>query len=118
MPTIQTAPPGTVINGGTFTVPPALGNKLIHPYSDFLLHDVGTGNGIVVFGSPQSTANKLRTHPLWGVRTRNRLMHDGESRTFTEAILRHAGEATNVTNSFKSLTAQQKAQLITFLKSL
>src|SRR4030095_8059110 len=39
---ITTASPGTAINGGTFVVPPALGNKVIHPFSDFLLHDVGT----------------------------------------------------------------------------
>src|SRR6202045_3913940 len=53
---ITTAPPGTVIDGGTFAVPVALGNKIIHPYSDFLLHDVGTGDGIVQAG-PQDTAN-------------------------------------------------------------
>jgi len=40
-------PPGTVINGGAYTVPAALGNKMFHPYGDFLLHDVGTGDGIV-----------------------------------------------------------------------
>ena len=116
--TFQTAPAGTVINGGAFTIPPALGDKIIHPYSDFLLHDVGTGDGIVSIGEPQSTRNKMRTQPLWGVRMRNRLMHDGESRTFTEAILRHAGEATDVTNNFRSLSETQKAQLIKFLKSL
>ena len=44
---IKTAPPGTVINGGTFAVPAALGNKIIHPYGDFLLHGIGTGDGIV-----------------------------------------------------------------------
>ena len=116
--TIQTAPAGTAINGGAFTVPPALGGKIIHPYSDFLLHDVGTGDGVVIPGAPQSTANKLRTAPLWGVRFRNRLMHDGESRTFTEAILRHAGEAVDVRTNFISLGETQKAQLIKFLKSL
>ncbi len=46
--TIKTVPPGTRINGGTFTVPAALGNKIIHPYSDFLAHDIGTGDGIPV----------------------------------------------------------------------
>src|SRR5262249_14601083 len=47
---ITTAPAGTVINGGQFTVPAALGNKIIHPFGDFLLHDVGTGDGIVQNG--------------------------------------------------------------------
>ena len=62
---IVTAPPGTVINGGAFIVPAALGDKIIHPFSDFLLHDVGTGDGIVQNGG-QGTRNKVRTPPLWG----------------------------------------------------
>ena len=49
---------------------------------------------------------------------RNRLMQDGESRTFTEAILRHEGEATDVVNQFNNLSDTEKAQLIKFLKSL
>lgn len=112
-----TVPPGTVINGGQFTVPDALGNKVIHPFSDFLLHNVGTGDGIVQNGPPE-TANKMRTPPLWGVRTRDRLMHDGESLTRNDAILRHGGEATSVTNRYRNLTTTQKNQLITFLNSL
>jgi len=114
---ITTAPAGTVINQGAFTVPAALGNKTIHPFSDFLLHDVGTGDGIVQNGGP-STRNKVRTAPLWGMRTRNRLMHDGETLTRNEAILRHFGEANPVINNYLSLSDTQKAQLITFLNSL
>ena len=114
---ITTAAVGTLINGGAFTVPAALGNKIIHPYSDFLLHDVGTGDGIVQNGG-QSTRNKLRTRPLWGVRSNARHMHDGASLTFNESILRHAGEATFVINNYRNLTATQQNQLITFLKSL
>ena len=48
---ITTAPPGTAIDGGMFTVPEALGDKIIHPFSDFLLHDIGTGDGIVQVGA-------------------------------------------------------------------
>jgi CxxC motif-containing protein (DUF1111 family) len=116
-PSIVTAPAGTLINGGTFTVPPALGGKIVHPYSDFLLHDVGTGDGIQGNGPP-STRSKMRTAPLWGVRTRNRLMHDGESLSFTEAIQRHQGEATAVTAQFLALPAVQQKQVIAFLQSL
>ena len=36
--TLDTTPAGTKINGGAFTIPPALGNKTFHPFSDFLLH--------------------------------------------------------------------------------
>ena len=116
-PTITTAPPGTLNNGGAFTVPPSLGSKVIHPFSDFLLHDVGTGDGIVQNGGA-STRNKLRTPPLWGVRTRNRLMHDGLSLTFNEAILRHGGEASYIINNYRRLSGVQRDQLLTFLKSL
>jgi CxxC motif-containing protein (DUF1111 family) len=115
---ITTAPTGTVINGGTFTVPDALGNKVIHPFSDFLLHDVGTGDGIVQNNSFQLTRNKLRTPPLWGVRTRDRLMHDGASLTRNEAILRHANEATSVINNYRALSVTQRNQIAIFLNSL
>ena len=115
--TLVTAPTGTPINGGTFVVPAALGDKIIHPFSDFLLHDVGTGDGIVQNGPPE-TANKLRTPPLWGVRTRTRLIHDGASLTFKDAIFRHRGEATSVINAFRALSYTQKQQLYSFLKSL
>jgi CxxC motif-containing protein (DUF1111 family) len=45
--TLTTAPSGTKINGGTFTIVPALGSLTLHPYGDFLMHDVGTGDGIL-----------------------------------------------------------------------
>lgn len=117
---IRTARPGTRINGGAFTVPPALGNKVIHPYSDFLLHDIGTGDGIPVLPTPEyaHTANLIRTAPLWALRTRNRLMHDGLSFTKQEAIERHAGQATGVTANYRALTAEQRRVLLAFLDSL
>ncbi|MFY9225309.1 MAG: di-heme oxidoredictase family protein [Blastocatellia bacterium] len=117
VPSITTAPAGTVINGGMFTVPPALGNKVIRPFSDFLLHDIGTGDGIVENGD-QSTRNKIRTSPLWGLRTRTQFMHDGLSLTLTDAILRHGGESKTVIKKFRKLPDSQKQQLLTFLKSL
>jgi CxxC motif-containing protein (DUF1111 family) len=114
---ITTAPAGTVINGGRFTVPAALGNKIIHPFSDFLLHDVGTGDGIVQNGG-QATRNRLRTVPLWGLRTRGRLMHDGLSMSVESAILRHAGQATSVRQAFEGLSSTNKQRLLAFLDSL
>jgi len=114
---IVTAPAGTVINGGAFTVPEALGNKIIHPYSDFLLHDIGTGDGIVQ-GGPADTRNKLRTAALWGLRMRPRFMHDLKSLSLDNAIERHRGEAEEVGDHFERLSPAQKAQLLAFLKSL
>jgi CxxC motif-containing protein (DUF1111 family) len=134
---LVTASAGTGVDGGTFKLPTALGSKTFHPYSDFLLHDVGTGDGIAVamqehFGaaaikrtwqnfsykSLQDAANKVRTAPLWGVRTHSRLMHDGNSLTLTDAILRHKGEAQEAAGKFNQLTPKEKAALITFLDSL
>jgi CxxC motif-containing protein (DUF1111 family) len=117
VPSIVTGAPGKSTNGGTYIVPAALGNKVIHPYSDFLLHNVGTGDGIVQNGG-RETANKMRTPPLWGFRTRNRFMHDGQSLTPEEAIRRHGGEAGAVTLRFNQLGNRQKSQLITYLRSL
>ncbi|HET7501934.1 MAG TPA: di-heme oxidoredictase family protein [Kofleriaceae bacterium] len=115
--TINTAPAGTVINGGQLTVPPALGDKAIHPFGDFLLHDVGTGDGIVQNGG-QSTRNKVRTAPLWGMRARDRLMHDGASVSRTDAILRHRNEAAGAANNFASLSTTSQNDVINFLNSL
>jgi CxxC motif-containing protein (DUF1111 family) len=114
---ITTVAAGTPLNGGTFVVPDALGGKVIHPFSDFLLHNVGTGDGIVQNG-PQDTANKMRTAALWGMRTRDRLMHDGLSTSRTDAILRHSGEANDAAKRFANMSDTQRNQLITFLNSL
>jgi CxxC motif-containing protein (DUF1111 family) len=115
--TLTTAAPGTVINGGAFSVPTALGNKIIHPFSDFALHNIGTGDGIVQ-NAGQSTANQMRTAALWGIRARNRFMHDGLTVNITEAINRHAGQATAARNAFNSLTAAQRSDLVFFVLSL
>jgi CxxC motif-containing protein (DUF1111 family) len=114
---IVTAPAGTTINGGAFAVPPALGDKVIHPFGDFLLHDIGTGDGIVQNGGPE-TQNRVRTAPLWGLRTRTRLMHDGQSLSVVDAIYRHHNEAQPTRDQFKNLSPRDLEDLLTFLKSL
>ncbi len=135
--TLTTAPAGTKINGGTFTIPQALAEKQFHPYGDFLLHNIGTGDGIVQsmtehygmkmysitwknLSIPEynNTANKIRTAPLWGVRLRSRLMHDGASATLLDAVLRHRGEAEHVTEKFEKLKPGEKEALLEFLRSL
>jgi len=135
--TLTTAPGGTKINGGTFTIPAALGSITLHPYGDFLMHDVGTGDGILqatrehyghqVFQQMsgylskqdfESSRNKIRTAPLWGVRLRPRLMHDGASLTLLEAITRHSGEAGHVIKQFEKLKRPEQNAIIEFLKSL
>jgi len=134
---LTTAAAGTKINGGMFTIPDALAQKTFYPFGDFLLHNVGTGDGIVMamqehygrnmyqiqwknlsLDSFAGTQNKMRTAPLWGVRLRPQLMHDGQSVTLRDAILRHRGEATKVTRRFKRLKVNDQKALIEFLKSL
>jgi len=135
--TMTTAPAGTKVDGGAFTVPDALGQKQFSPYSDFLMHNVGTGDGIVIpvvehyghrFGqrawkgySPenfQETRYRIRTAPLWGVRMRTRLMHDGASLTLHDAIVRHGGEAKEAAKKFKCLKPDEREAVVTFLQSL
>jgi CxxC motif-containing protein (DUF1111 family) len=135
--TLTTAAAGTKINGGTFTIPAALGSITFHPYGDFLMHDVGTGDGILqatrehyghrVFEMMsgylskqdfESSRNKIRTAPLWGVRLRPRLMHDGASLTLRDAIQRHRGEASHVSQQFDKLKREDQEAIIEFLKSL
>jgi CxxC motif-containing protein (DUF1111 family) len=122
VPTYKTMPTGTLINGGTYKIPDLIGNKVIHPYSDFLLHDVGTGDGIPQAAKPdlldQSTSNQFRTSPLWGLSVRSWLMHDGESTTYAEAIRRHRGEASTVRHRYQRLLPAEKKQLKDFLDSL
>ncbi len=134
---LTTAPAGTKINGGTYTIPVALGSITFHPYGDFLMHDVGTGDGILQatrehYGNKvfqmmsgylskqdfEGSRNKIRTAPLWGVRLRPRLMHDGASLTLRDAILRHRGEATHVSQQFEKLKREDQEALIEFLRSL
>jgi CxxC motif-containing protein (DUF1111 family) len=116
-PTITTAPAGTIINGNKFTVPAALGDKIIHPYSDFMLHDVGTGDGIIQNGGAVSQF-KMRTPPLWGLRTRARFMHDLFNTTRTNAIQRHTNEAEPVIQNYLNLNVTQQNQIGVFLNSL
>ena len=115
--TFVTAPAGTRINGDAYEIPAALGSITIHPYSDFLLHDVGTGDGIVQNGG-QATRNKIRTTPLWGLSKRRTFLHDGSANSLSEAINRHAGEAAGVISAFQQLSPQAKQSLVSFLNSL
>lgn len=94
---------------------PLFDRKPVPLYSDLLLHDVGTGDGI-----PQAAAkeNEIRTPPLWGLRFRRPLMHDGATVTPAEAILRHRGEATDAVNRFARLSEIERKDLIAFLNSL
>lgn len=117
-PQFTTAPAGTIINGGAFTVPVALGNKIIRPFSDFALHNIGTSGGI---GAEPGVNDRFSTTTiaLWGVRTKHRFMMQGNQHTIFDAIQVHGGQASTARNNFNNgLNNTQKAQLIAFVLSL
>jgi CxxC motif-containing protein (DUF1111 family) len=49
---------------------------------------------------------------------RTRLMHDGGSVTLNDAIRRHRGEASEVTQRYERLSDGEQEALLTFLRSL
>jgi CxxC motif-containing protein (DUF1111 family) len=93
------------------------------PFSDFLLHDMGTlGDGIGNTGDAVAVTRRMRTAPLWGLRSRNKLLHDGRTTDRATAILAHNGgansQATPAAQAFQALTTAQKADLLAFLDTL
>lgn len=115
----------TLLNG---TELPWLGNQTIHPYSDFLLHDMGSeimGVGLNDnYVSGLARGNEWRTTPLWGiglqevVNGHTYFLHDGRARNLVEAIMWHGGEAEASKNLFKSMSKEDRDALIAFLNSL
>jgi CxxC motif-containing protein (DUF1111 family) len=107
-----------------FTTPPAPangvpGNMRFFPYSDFLLHNMGTlGDGIGVEGQSAATLTRMRTAPLWGIRFRNGLLHDGSTTNVAAAIRAHAGQGATARNAFNALTAAQQHAVVQFVRSL
>ena len=94
----------------------ALDRVIFHPFSDFLIHDMGTlGDGIE---QGLATSREMRTAPLWGLRVRTTLLHDGSATTISDAILAHDGQGSQARNHFTALSANEVANLLAFLKSL
>jgi CxxC motif-containing protein (DUF1111 family) len=104
-------------------VPSELAARTIHPYSDLLLHDLGSGlsDERPSFGAAGS---EWRTAPLWGVGLVERVsggsgfLHDGRARNLTEAVLWHGGEAEAAKQRFLRMRASDRAALLAFLESL
>jgi CxxC motif-containing protein (DUF1111 family) len=94
----------------------ALSNQTYHPYSDFLLHDMGTlGDGIAQGAAGRT---EMRTAPLWGLRKITRYLHDGRATTLDAAILAHAGQAQAARDRFSALSSSDKSFLKAFLNSI
>jgi Di-haem oxidoreductase, putative peroxidase len=122
LPELVTAKTGSLVNGGAFRVPKALGNKRFHPYGDFLLHDIGTGPNILREGLPPEARKKIRTAALWGMGSRlansDPLLHDGSARTLEEAVQRHKNSAAQEAEKFQRLSDRERIRLLKFLRSL
>lgn len=102
----------------------AIANKIFHPYTDLLLHDMGTGldDG---YTEGSATTSEWRTPPLWGLGLSKFsqggdyfLLHDGRARSIHEAISLHGGEAQSSNEKYQSLTETERKNLIRFLESL
>jgi len=93
----------------------ALSNKQVNLFSDLLLHDIGTGDGIK---QGLATGNDFRTAPLWGLSRRSRYMHDASSNKIDDAIQRHAVEAQDARDGFAGLSQSDRDDLLAFLGSL
>ncbi|MBQ7361527.1 MAG: thiol oxidoreductase [Bacteroidaceae bacterium] len=124
--TLHTRPRGTTLLNGTQLT--WTGGQVIHPYSDFLLHDMGSeimGVGLNDnYVSGLARGNEWRTTPLWGIGLQEKVnghsyfLHDGRARNFIEAIMWHGGEGEASKNLFKNMPKADRDALIRFLYSL
>lgn len=124
--TLHTRPRGSTLLNGTEL--PWLGTQTIHPYSDFLLHDMGSeimGVGLNDnYVSGVARGNEWRTTPLWGVGLQETVnghtyfLHDGRARNFIEAIMWHGGEGEASKNLFKNMEKSDRDALVKFIESL
>jgi CxxC motif-containing protein (DUF1111 family) len=103
----------------TFTVFKNGANRSFQAFSDFLVHDMGAlGDGIGNDGDSVAVTRRMRTAPLWGLRFRNLLLHDGRTSSRSAAIQAHDGQGAAARNAFNAATAAQRNDLLLFLSSL
>jgi CxxC motif-containing protein (DUF1111 family) len=105
VPSLQTGPSANAV----------FHHKVVPLFSDLLLHDVGTGDGI---RQEAAEPQEFRTPALWGLRLRRPLLHDGTAATIEDAIAAHANEAASARSRFMAVSPDQRAALLGFLKSL
>jgi CxxC motif-containing protein (DUF1111 family) len=89
--------------------------KPVPLFSDLLLHDIGTGDGIQ---QGAARPEEIRTPALWGLRLRRPLLHDGSAATIADAIERHANEADLARQGYQRLRDADRERLLAFLRSL
>jgi hypothetical protein len=98
------------------TLNATLANQTFNPYSDFLLHDMGSlGDGIT---SGAAGPTQMRTAPLWGIRSQSLFLHDGRAGDIPTAISLHDGQGKAAAQAFEALTTQQQQNVVSFLNTL
>jgi CxxC motif-containing protein (DUF1111 family) len=108
----------------TFTTPRRPSNGVpgsfsFQPFSDFLLHDMGSlGDQIGNAGDALATTRLMRTAPLWGIRFRTLLLHDGRATDIPTAIKAHDGQAANAAKAFKNLGSRDQGNLVRYVQTL
>jgi CxxC motif-containing protein (DUF1111 family) len=93
----------------------AINRQKVDAFSDFLLHDVGTGDGIV---QGDARGNEFRTPPLWGISDSAPYLHDGSAATITDAIDRHNRQGAAARRAFFDLPFDARRALLAFLDSI
>ncbi|MCZ6915732.1 MAG: hypothetical protein O7I93_03050 [Gemmatimonadetes bacterium] len=94
----------------------ALAGQTVHLYSDLLIHDMGPALGDVC--GPNAEPSEYQTARLWGLRHRERFLHDGRATNVRDAILTHDGEGAGARDAFAALTPDEQQLLLRFLASL
>ncbi len=94
----------------------ALNEVIFFPYSDFLVHDMGSLNDGIT--QAPATGQEMRTAPLWGARIRTSFLHDGRAKTIREAIHAHDGQGLAARNRFARLNERERASLLAFINTL
>ncbi|MBI3782140.1 MAG: hypothetical protein HY270_01945 [Deltaproteobacteria bacterium] len=100
----------------TATMNALLTQRTFHPFSDFLVHDIGSlGDGIT---SDAAGPTMMRTTPLWGLRGKSVFLHDGRASELVDAIRLHAGQGGPAASAFRQLSPPQQRQVLDFLNTL
>jgi CxxC motif-containing protein (DUF1111 family) len=95
------------------------GNFAFNPFSDFLVHDMGAlGDQIGNDGDSVAVTRRMRTAPLWGIRFRNHLLHDGRTGDVATAIRAHDGQGRASATAFTQLSAGDQHNVVQFVRSL
>jgi CxxC motif-containing protein (DUF1111 family) len=113
---------------------PALENLTVHPYTDLMVHHMGSGLADDITQG-LATGDMFRSTPLWGVGQRIFFLHDGRTNDLLQAIQAHfspasncggnnsapcygASEANTVITQFNALSNNDQQAILDFLRSL